>query len=117
MPLPRGGEYCLHVKGALGGLFLANAPNFIHNVIFRHAKAPAAITATGTAPARLVFGGGTALGRAHRLIRRMSEDIDFRIVSDSPLTRPALRHLRDAITDALLGLYVIWRYNGRQNGK
>jgi len=24
---------------------------------------------------RLVFGGGTALSRAHRLIRRMSEDI------------------------------------------
>jgi hypothetical protein len=34
-----------------------------------------AITAADTAPARLVFGGGTALSRAHRLIRRMSEDI------------------------------------------
>jgi hypothetical protein len=66
-------------------------------------KAIGAINAADTAPARLVFGGGTALGRAHRLIRRMSEDIDFRIVSDSPLTRPALRHLRDTITDALLG--------------
>jgi hypothetical protein len=47
----------------------------------------------------------------------MSEDIDLRIISDSPLTRPALRHLRDTITDALQRLYVIWRYNGRQNGK
>ena len=61
-----------------------------------------AITAADTAPARLVFGGGTALSRAHRLIRRMSEDIDLKIISDTPLTRPALRHLRDTITDALL---------------
>ncbi len=53
-----------------------------------------AINAADTAPALLVFGGGTALSRAHRLTRRMSEDIDLRIISDSPLTRPALRHLR-----------------------
>jgi predicted nucleotidyltransferase component of viral defense system len=66
-------------------------------------KALAAITAADTAPARLVFGGGTALSRAHRLIRRMSEDIDLKITSDDPLTRPALRHLRDTLTDALLG--------------
>jgi hypothetical protein len=66
-------------------------------------RAIGAINAAHTAPARLVFGGGTALSRAHRLIRRMSEDIDLRIISDSPLTRPALRHLRDTITDALLG--------------
>jgi hypothetical protein len=65
-------------------------------------KALGAITGAGTAPFRLVFGGGTALSRAHRLIRRMSEDIDLKIVSDSPPTRPALRHLRDTLTDALL---------------
>ena len=40
-------------------------------------KALGAITAAKTAPTRLVFGGGTALSRAHRLIRRMSEDIDL----------------------------------------
>jgi hypothetical protein len=65
-------------------------------------KAIGAISAADTAPARLLFGGGTALSRAHRLIRRMSEGIDLRIISDSPLTRPALRRLRDTITDALL---------------
>src|SRR6202011_2320139 len=53
-------------------------------------------------PFRLVFGGGTALSRAHRLIRRMSEDIDLKIVSHAQLARPALRHLRDVITTALL---------------
>ena len=63
-------------------------------------SAPSA--AADAAPFRLVFGGGTALSRAHRLIRRMSEDIDLKIISDSPLTRPALRRLRDTITDALL---------------
>jgi predicted nucleotidyltransferase component of viral defense system len=41
---------------------------------------------------RLVFGGGTALSRAHRLIRRMSEDIDLRIVVDS--SRPGTRSRR-----------------------
>ena len=39
------------------------------------------------APFRLIFGGGTASGRAHRLIRRMSEDIDLKIVSDGEFTR------------------------------
>lgn len=53
--------------------------------------------------ARLVFGGGTALSRAHRLTERMSEDIDLKIVSDTPLSRPALRKLRDNVTRALRG--------------
>jgi hypothetical protein len=65
-------------------------------------KALAAIAAIDTAPLRLVFGGGTALSRAHRLVRRMSEDIDLRIVGDRPPGRGALRRLRDAITKALL---------------
>jgi hypothetical protein len=34
-------------------------------------KALASIVAIDTAPLRLVFGGGTALSRAHRLVRRM----------------------------------------------
>src|SRR5207237_33701 len=54
-------------------------------------KALAAIAAIDTAPLRLVFGGGTALSRAHRLVRRMSEDIDLRIVGDKPPGRGALR--------------------------
>ena len=66
-------------------------------------KALAAIAAIDTTPLRLVFGGGTALSRAHRLVRRMSEDIDLRIVGDKPPGRGALRRLRDAITEALLG--------------
>jgi predicted nucleotidyltransferase component of viral defense system len=65
-------------------------------------KALAAITAADTAPLQLVFGGGTALSRAYRLIRRMSEDIDLKIVGDEEPRRPALRRLRDTITEALL---------------
>lgn len=65
-------------------------------------KALAAISAADTTPFRLVFGGGTALSRAYRLIRRMSEDIDLKIVSDEPYSRSALRSLRDTITSALL---------------
>ena len=62
----------------------------------------AAIQTADLKPFRLVFGGGTALSRAHRLIRRMSEDIDLKIVSDKPRTRSELRKLRDIVTSALL---------------
>src|SRR5579863_2602391 len=65
-------------------------------------KALKAISTIEAPPFRVVFGGGTALSRAHRLIQRMSEDIDMKIVSDAPITRPALRDLRDRITKALL---------------
>jgi hypothetical protein len=66
-------------------------------------RALAAIAAVDTEPLRLVFGGGTALSRAHGLIQRMSEDIDFKIVSDDRPSQGALRSLRKTITDALLG--------------
>lgn len=62
----------------------------------------AAINTADVKPFRLVFSGGTALSRAHRLIRRMSEDIDLKIVSDQPRSRRELRTLRDTITGALL---------------
>ncbi|HEY4087770.1 MAG TPA: nucleotidyl transferase AbiEii/AbiGii toxin family protein [Bryobacteraceae bacterium] len=65
-------------------------------------RALAATLAAVTAPFRLIFGGGTALSRAHRLLQRMSEDIDLKIISDEPMTRPALRRLREAITQSLL---------------
>jgi predicted nucleotidyltransferase component of viral defense system len=65
-------------------------------------KALATITAVDIAPFRLVFGGGTALSRAHGLIRRMSEDLDIKIISDSKPSRRALGNLRDTITDGLL---------------
>jgi predicted nucleotidyltransferase component of viral defense system len=62
----------------------------------------AAIVAADPGPFRLVFQGGTALGRAHRVIERMSEDIDIKIVSEGPPPRPALRRLRESITGELL---------------
>jgi hypothetical protein len=65
-------------------------------------KALAAINTADVRPFRLVFSGGTALSRAHRLTRRMSEDIDLKIVSDEPRPRAELRQLRDRVTRALL---------------
>ena len=59
-------------------------------------------------PFDLVFGGGTALARAHRIVRRMSEDVDFKIVprAAAPVSRSALRRqldrLRDRVSTALL---------------
>jgi predicted nucleotidyltransferase component of viral defense system len=66
-------------------------------------QALAAIAAADTGAFRLVFGGGTALSRAHKLTTRMSEDVDLKIVRDKPPSRGELRKLRTAITDALLG--------------
>ena len=68
---------------------------------WRVVRALAALVQADIAPLRLVFGGGTALCRAYRLIRRMSEDIDLKIVADTEPTRPALRHLRETLTHAL----------------
>lgn len=69
---------------------------------FYVSKALAAISRADIAPFRLVLGGGTALCRAYRLIERMSEDIDLKIVSEADPLRSNLRQLRQNVTDALL---------------
>ncbi|MEA2944454.1 MAG: hypothetical protein QOD09_4983 [Bradyrhizobium sp.] len=66
-------------------------------------KALAAIAAADTGDFRLVFGGGTVLSRAYKLTKRMSEDVDLKIVCDKSPSRSALGKLRAAITEALLG--------------
>jgi predicted nucleotidyltransferase component of viral defense system len=76
-------------------------------------QALAAITQADTAPFRLVFGGGTALSRAHRLIRRMSEDIDLKIIADEEPKRSALRRLRETLTQALLAAGFLFDPNNR----
>jgi len=65
-------------------------------------KALAAIAAVDPGDFRLVFGGGTALSRAYKLTKRMSEDVDLKIVSEKNPSRGALRKLRADITDTLL---------------
>ena len=70
-------------------------------------RAIAARAAIDTAPYTFVFSGGTALARAHKLGRGMSEDVDFKIVQRlaAPVSRSILRQqlgaLRDRMTDAL----------------
>jgi Nucleotidyl transferase AbiEii toxin, Type IV TA system len=71
-------------------------------------RAIVALTAADAAPFDLVFGGGTALARAHRVVRRMSEDVDFKVVprAAAPVSRSGLRrqldHLRKRVSAALL---------------
>lgn len=75
---------------------------------FHVVRAIAALAAIDAAPFTLVFGGGTALARAHKIIRRMSEDVDFKIVPrpTAAVSRSILRQqlgtLRARVTDALL---------------
>ncbi len=74
---------------------------------FHVVRAIRVIAALDATPFTLVFGGGTALARAHKLVRRMSEDIDFKIVPRAavPVSRSALRRalkaLRSQVTEAL----------------
>lgn len=58
-----------------------------------------ALAALDAAPFDLVFAGGTALARAHRIVRRMSEDVDFKIVpkASAPVSRSALRRQLDRL--------------------
>ena len=70
-------------------------------------RAIAAIASVDAAPFTLVFGGGTALARAHKLVRRMSEDVDFKIVPlpaaavSRTMLRQQLGALREQVTSAL----------------
>ena len=50
----------------------------------------------------LVFGGGTALCRGHRLIKRMSEDIDLKIACEQTHGRGARKRFKHLLTEALL---------------
>ena len=51
---------------------------------------------------RLVFCGGTSLSRGWGLIRRFSEDIDFRVSCDlAEVPRPMRRKMREAVLDAM----------------
>jgi hypothetical protein len=64
-------------------------------------RAIRALAACDAAPFALVFSGGTALARAHKLVRRMSEDVDFKIVPmpAAPVSRSGLHRARSALRD------------------
>jgi hypothetical protein len=74
---------------------------------FHVVRAIRAVMSIDASPFTLIFGGGTALARAHRLVRRMSEDVDFKIVpqAGAPASRNGLRRelgrLADTVTQAL----------------
>jgi hypothetical protein len=66
---------------------------------FHVVRAIHALAVLDAAPFALVFGGGTALARAHKLVHRMSEDVDFKIVPTpaAPASRSALHRQRSAL--------------------
>lgn len=66
-------------------------------------RALAAIHAVEVDGLTLAFGGGTALGRAYRLLERMSEDIDLRIVGENAGARGPLKRLRGEVSKRLEG--------------
>jgi len=66
-----------------------------------------ALASVDASPFTLVFGGGTALARAHKLVKRMSEDVDFKIVPPPSVSislskrRKLLSELRKRVNEAL----------------
>jgi predicted nucleotidyltransferase component of viral defense system len=81
--------------------FKLQAPSLVEKDWFV-VRALAAIIAADSGPFQLVFQGGTALARAHRITQRMSEDIDLKIVSTEKQSRGTYRRLRESVTAALL---------------
>ena len=50
----------------------------------------------------LVFSGGTSLSKGYGLIRRFSEDLDFKVrLPQAGITRPARRNYRRAIVETI----------------
>ncbi|WP_341645363.1 nucleotidyl transferase AbiEii/AbiGii toxin family protein [Thauera sp. SDU_THAU2] len=62
------------------------------------------IAAVDAAPFQLVFAGGTCLARGHRLVSRMSEDVDFKVVllDSGPLSRSRRRGLLGELRNHVL---------------
>jgi len=68
---------------------------------FHVVRAIKTIAAVDASPFALIFGGGTALARAHKLVRRMSEDVDFKVVplAAAPISKSGLRRALGALAD------------------
>jgi Nucleotidyl transferase AbiEii toxin, Type IV TA system len=60
---------------------------------WRVIRAMQAVASVETGPFKLIFAGGTCLARGHRLVQRMSEDVDFKLVhtDPSPVSGSSLR--------------------------
>jgi Nucleotidyl transferase AbiEii toxin, Type IV TA system len=61
----------------------------------------AAIAKTYTQGFQIIFTGGTALSKAHGLLERFSEDVDFRVLTDVEPKRAALSTFKHTVVDAL----------------
>ncbi|MDR3012888.1 MAG: nucleotidyl transferase AbiEii/AbiGii toxin family protein [Chitinispirillales bacterium] len=59
----------------------------------------------------LVFGGGTSLVKAHRVIKRFSEDIDFRFITDISLNRSQRSKIKHIITGYLKTLNPLFLFD------
>lgn len=52
---------------------------------------------------QIIFTGGTALAKAHDLLQRFSEDVDFRVITlpEKPQNRKSLSRFKDAVIEGL----------------
>jgi predicted nucleotidyltransferase component of viral defense system len=67
-------------------------------------QAMARVLSVDADPFRLVFAGGTCLARAHRLVDRMSEDVDFKVVPpEAPMSNNQRRLALGGLRDRLIG--------------
>jgi predicted nucleotidyltransferase component of viral defense system len=53
---------------------------------------------------KLVFGGGTSLAKGHKIMERFSEDIDFRFVGGSGLSRTQKSNVKGKVADFINSL-------------
>ena len=60
----------------------------------------------------LVFCGGTCLSKAYKLIRRMSEDIDFKVIVKHGVEFPSKNQLRKALKELVSNIQIILKEKG-----
>jgi predicted nucleotidyltransferase component of viral defense system len=99
MPIPQPSPIELRDTQALFG-FLSPAPIEKDWYVVQAMRTLLAVDPT---PFRLVFAGGTCLARAHGLVERMSEDVDFKVVAaEAPKSKNQLRQALGRLRDTLV---------------
>src|SRR3546814_10667729 len=75
-------------------------------------QAISTLVACGTADITPIFSGGTALLKGHGLIRRFSEDFDFKLALSAEFEAMSPGQRRTVLSDLKTGLADAWRKAG-----
>jgi predicted nucleotidyltransferase component of viral defense system len=75
-------------------------PSFIEKDWFA-VKILQGVSTLSVAPLKIIFAGGTSLSKGYGLIKRFSEDLDFRIIGEADITRGNRKAVRKEIISTI----------------